>query len=125
MINEAIKKASELPYISNQTRLYAIVTDKKGRVIAEGANSYTKTHPIQFHYAQKVNREEAIFLHAEMNAIIRCVRSSNRCKPYAIYVARVTHNNEPAMAKPCEICEEAIKEAGIKRVYYTTFDSSF
>lgn len=120
MIEYTIKQAFQIPHESNKQRLYAVITDKKGNIISEGSNTYSKSHPIQFYYAEKVGRGNAIFLHAEMNAIVRIIRSTNRRKPHSIYVARVNCKGEPVMAKPCEICEMAIEEAGIENVYYTT-----
>ena len=40
-------------------------------------------------------------------------------KPYAIYVARAGANRDKRLAKPCNICQQAIEEAEIKEIYYT------
>lgn len=40
-------------------------------------------------------------------------------KPYAIYIARANSYGEPVLAKPCEICQMAIKDAKIKEIHYT------
>jgi deoxycytidylate deaminase len=73
-----------------------------------------KTHPVQAKYAKRVGAHEAIYLHAEISALVRC-----RHKPHAIYIARVLRNGDVGYAKPCPICELAIKEAGIREVHYT------
>ena len=40
-------------------------------------------------------------------------------EPYKILIERYNSEGEPVLAKPCEICQLAIKEAGIKRIEYT------
>lgn len=94
----------------------AIIYDKKGRVLSVGKNSYVKTHPKQAKHASKVGLPEKIFLHAEMDAIIRC-RDLSRA--HKIVVVRVTKSGAYGKAKPCPVCKSGIKEAGIKNVEWT------
>lgn len=96
-------------------KVAAFITDKHGHVISKGVNSYTKTHPMQAEYAEKSGRDNKIYLHAEIAALVRAKK-----KPYAIYVARKFKNEEFALAKPCPVCRLALKEAGIKKIVYTT-----
>lgn len=113
LISLAIEIATRLQH--KKYRIACIITDKHDRILSIGVNSYTKTHPKQAYYASKHGgRINRIFLHAEMDAIIRC-----RSKPASIYIARVGRNKEPRLAKPCPICMAAIKDAGIKRIIYT------
>ena len=94
----------------------AIIFDKKGRVISVGQNSYVKTHPKQAHFARSVGLPHKQFLHAEIAAIIRC-RDLSRA--HRMVVTRINRKGRTALAKPCPICESAIKEAGIKEVEWT------
>jgi hypothetical protein len=94
----------------------AVIYDKKGRIISIGKNSYVKTHPKQALHAARVGRPEKIFLHAEMDAIIRC---RNLSKAYRIVVSRVSKRGKYVNAKPCPVCESAITESGIKHVEWT------
>lgn len=94
----------------------AIIFDKKGRVISIGKNSYVKTHPKQARYAKAVGLPEKQFLHAEIAAIIKCRDIS---KAHRILVTRIDKRGRTAMAKPCPVCESAIREAGIKNVEWT------
>jgi tRNA(Arg) A34 adenosine deaminase TadA len=96
--------------------LTAIIYDKKGRVLSIGQNNYTKSHTIQAKYAKKAGKPESIYLHAEIHAIIKC-RSLN--KAHKIFISRYDKNGKPRLAKPCPICQNAIKEAGIKIIEYT------
>ena len=93
----------------------ATVYDKRGNVLSRAENSYTKTHPYQAMMARRSGIPEKIFLHAEIAALIRCRTG----QPYRIKIERYNKSNEPMLAKPCPICEAAIKEAGIRLVEYT------
>lgn len=97
-------------------RMAAIICDSRGNVLSRGTNSYTKTHPLQARYATKCFEGGRIFRHAEIHAISRLGRDAS---PKRIYIGRVNRNGTRGLAKPCRICEKAIKEAGITEVCYT------
>lgn len=92
----------------------ATIFDKKGRVLSVGKNSYTKTHPYQAEMARVAGQPEKQFLHAEIDALIRC-----RGEPYKIKVERVNKKGKYMLAKPCSICELAIKRAGVKFIEFS------
>ena len=94
----------------------AIIYDKKGRILSIGKNSYVKTHPKQARHACKVGRPDKVFLHAEIDAIIRCKDLS---KAHRIFVSRVSRKGKYVNAKPCPICQDAIREANIRQVEWT------
>jgi deoxycytidylate deaminase len=94
----------------------ATVYDKKGNVLSVGKNSFEKSHPKQAFYAKKVGQPYRQYLHAEVQAIIRAMKRGDAHK---IKVERYDKQGNPKLAKPCPICELAIKEAGIKIVEYT------
>lgn len=113
----ALKKARELPYVKKQSRHYACIVDKKGRIIAESANSYDCSHTTQYRYAKKAGRPEAVYLHAEM----ACLLKDRYRRGVKMFVARVNKAGKPAYSAPCEICSLAIKDfSNIKSVEYTT-----
>lgn len=94
----------------------ATITGPKGNVLSTAENSYTKTHPIQARFARDVGMPDRVFLHAEIAALVKLPKD---CKPYKISIQRYYKNGKPANAKPCEVCEAAIKFWGIKHVEYT------
>lgn len=112
MLNYAINLASQL--VDNKYKVSAVITNKKGRIIAVGCNSYSKTHPKQAYYAKKCGCQPKIFLHAEIDALIHC-----KDKPHTIYIARVNRKGNPLPAKPCPICNMAITDCGIERIITT------
>jgi len=101
----------------NKYELTATIYDKRGNVISRATNSYIKTHPKQKELAVKCGQPMRQSLHAEVLAIIRCLKTNK--KPFKIRVERHNKIGEPMLAKPCVICELAIKEAGIKFIEYT------
>jgi tRNA(Arg) A34 adenosine deaminase TadA len=94
----------------------AIIYDKRGRVLSIGKNSYTKTHPVQAAYSEKAGLPHKIYLHAEIHAIVKC---KNLEKAHRIVVFRYDNEGNPRSAKPCPICESAIKETSIKVIEHT------
>lgn len=114
MLDKAIEKCLELPFVKGQRRLYAIVSDKRGNIVGEASNNYTKSHTVQAYYAKKAGLEPKIYLHSEIHALLRA-----RGKGYKISVARVDSKGNLCYAAPCRICSIAIKESGIKQVEYT------
>ena len=94
----------------------ATVYDKRGRVLTTGENSYDKTHPLQAKFAVQVGLDDKVFLHAEIAALSR-LKSFH--KPYKIVVERYLSDGSTALAKPCPICEAAIRVHGIQRIEFT------
>lgn len=82
-------------------QITAIILDKKGRPLSIGKNSYTKTHPIMARESAKHGEPYKVFLHAEIDAIVRCRDMS---KATRIVVMRFDANGLPVNAKPCPIC---------------------
>jgi tRNA(Arg) A34 adenosine deaminase TadA len=97
-------------------KLIAKTYDKKGRLISEATNNYNKSHPLQAYFAARVGHPSRIYLHAEIHAIIK----AGDKKIHRLEITRIGKNNKPLNAKPCPICQEAIKAYGIKFVSFTT-----
>ena len=115
MLEEAVMKARKIPYVKGNKRVYAIITDKRGRIVAESANSYVQTHPMQKRLGVASGKPLAEFLHAEMAAIIR-----SKGRGHSLYVARVDSKGKPRMAKPCVICQKAIElHENLRDIYWT------
>ena len=98
----------------------------KGTPVASGCNSH-KTHPMQQKYNKyrQTNSDNKTFIpkrHAEINALSRIKDCDYDPKKLAIYVYRIKKIKKYGMARPCPSCMQAIKDAGIKTIYYTTED---
>jgi len=102
--------------MSQKQNITAILYDKKGKILSIGKNSYIKTHPLQAKSAQAVGEDYKIFLHAEIDAL---VKAKNWDKAHKLVITRFTKDGVPVMAKPCKVCQHAINLAGIKYVEHT------
>ena len=116
MMQQTVALALKMPVKASQQRLAAICLDRKGKVLGRGVNSYTRTHPLQKHFAIAVGMsEEKTFLHAELSAVLR----SRDKEIHTIYVARVLKDDTISLAKPCKACSQMLKSFGIQKVVYT------
>lgn len=113
---------------------YGAVIVYKKNIIAVGHNK-EKTHPFQKHYNKYrpldfINENDYIkeCVHAEIDAISHIpyvigkeLDKTSGWSDVSIYVYRVSRNKNKrfAIAKPCEGCFAAIKDLGIKDIYYT------
>lgn len=115
-IQYAINKASSLPFVKGQKRLFAVILDKKNRIVCEASNSYSQTHTTQFHYGKRTGNPHACYLHAEIAALLK---DKNR-RGVKMIVARVDSKGRPCLAAPCVACQLALKEASyIKSIEFT------
>ena len=94
----------------------------KGRLVAVGVNS-KKSHPFQAKYSKN---EHAIYLHAEVAAIMAAKRKLTEAElaKATLYVIRTKEsyiNGQTVLgiAKPCEGCERCINDHNIRRVVYS------
>lgn len=97
-------------------KITATITDKQGNVLSSAENNYNKSHPIQARFANLSGQHHRIYLHAEIAALTKLPRGA---KPYKIFVERFHKDGKPANAKPCPVCEAAIKHYNIVKVEYT------
>lgn len=94
-------------------RIVATCFDERGRKLSKAVNSYVKSHPAQRFFAIKAGRPDAIFLHAEMAAMLKAKHPIHR-----LVVERYT-NGKPALAAPCSVCMKAIEHFNVKVLEYT------
>ena len=101
------KKLSK--HSTHRVQVGAVIA-KNSRVLGLGFNK-VKTHP-------KYTRHKRVAsIHAEISALIN---SATDVRGSRIYVYRETKDGKPSLARPCSICEMALREAGVKEVYYST-----
>lgn len=99
------------------------------KVVSVGYNQL-KTSPVQKEYNKyRTYRQEHIpdhihndTLHAEIDALNKCSYLDYDWKTAEIYIGREDRAGNSKLAKPCPACLEAIKQRGIKRIFYTTED---
>lgn len=92
---------------------HGAVIVKGGRVISVGINSM-RNHPD--HVADARTQSST---HAEA-AAIRAAGRYTDLSGATIFIARIARDGKtPMMSAPCVNCQKALKEAGIKKVFYT------
>lgn len=93
----------------------------KSRVLSVGWNA-KKENPIQKRYniERGFDVETAKnSLHAEIYAISKIKEMDINWNKVSIFIYREYKNGIRALARPCPACEKAIRDLGIKHVYYT------
>lgn len=101
--------------MSKKHEITALAYDKRGKLLAVGRNSYTRTHPLQAHYGRKGGKPAAVYLHAELAALIKA-----RQPVHKLVVLRFNKDGTPALAKPCPACQLAIRDFSVKHVEFTS-----
>ena len=109
----ALQKCREMPYHKNQSRHYAVIVDKRGRLISEASNSYTKTHTVMAKTSKRLGLEKE-YCHAECLAIVRA-----KGKGHKIFIARVDSSGKACYSAPCPVCAVLIAESGLKSVEFS------
>lgn len=113
------QKAKEVSKTSThwKTRIGAVIVN--GNYIVSDGRNREKSHPIQYRYDRQMDyHTDGGKLHAEIDALI----SSGRVDLTGadIYVYREDKNGHIANCRPCVSCSQALKDAGVRHVYYTT-----
>ena len=100
----------------------------KGNVIAVGCST-NKTHPAQKYYNQfripegeDVSMASIPKLHAEINCLNQLKHMNVNFAKVKLYIYRKCHDRPFGIARPCPSCMAAIKDFGIRDIYYTTND---
>ena len=105
----------------------------KNTVIGRGANS-KKTHPVQKEYNKYRNFNRGTgkmivhSLHSETAALIDAEHNVNNedidWSKVKVYVYRISRGTKLGygLAKPCPACMNALKDLGIRHIYYTDSD---
>jgi len=106
--------AAKINDIKNLPRMSAVLVTKDRQCFI-GKNRY-RTHPLQKRFGKN---PRAIFLHAEIDAIVQAIRNKINTQGASLYIARVLKNNTSALAKPCIGCQGAIVYFGIEKVEWT------
>lgn len=116
----AVALAKTSPHFKN--KLGAIIVLKNE--VLSSATNLSKSHPMQKQY--NFHRKIDIIhdhLHAEIHSIVKSP-DKRKLRGATIYVSRVRNDQKLGMARPCPACFNALKDFGIKEIFYTT-DTGF
>lgn len=94
-----------------------------GQVIGLGCNC-NKTHPMQKYYNRYRHNSDSLLpkLHAEINCVNQIKNLDINFSNVKLYIYRIRKDQPYGMARPCPSCMAAIKDLGIREIYYTTND---
>ena len=94
----------------------ATIYDRKGRMLTQAENNYTRTHPIQARFAKDAKQPFRIYLHAEIAALVKLKKGD---RPESIHIERKAKDGTYALAAPCPVCRAALAHWGINKISYT------
>lgn len=117
------KKAKQISRIStyDRVRIGCIAVYRKN-IIGIGYNQ-AKTNPMQTKYSpyRCVSNADSInnYLHAEMACVNQIKNLDIDFSKVKLFIYREDDARNTRICKPCGACERAIRDLGIRTVYYT------
>lgn len=115
-------KARQIAGISDFKKIHiGCVAVYQGQIIGLGCNA-NKTHPMQKFYNRYRQQPDNLLpkLHAEISCLNQIKHLNINFSKVKLYIYRIRKDQPYGMARPCPSCMAAIKDLGIKNVYYTT-----
>lgn len=119
-------KAKQAAQISDFKKTHVgCVAVYQGNIIGIACNT-NKTHPMQRYYNRYREHPQIAYfapkLHAEINCISSIRHLNINFSKVKLYIYRTRCDQEYGMSRPCPSCMAAIKDLGIRHIYYTTND---
>ena len=118
------QKARQIADISDYNRIHiGCVAVYQGQIIGLGCNT-NKTHPTQKFYNKYRTPSDYMLpkLHAEISCISQIKNLDINFSKVKLYIYRIRKDQPFGLARPCPSCMAAIKDLGIRDIYYTTND---
>ena len=117
------QRAKQVAQISDFKKTHVgCVAVYQGNIIGIGYNS-NKTHPKQEYY-NRYRCKDCILLIPKLHAEISCINSIRHLdinfSKVKLYIYRTRKDQDYGMSRPCPSCIAAIKDLGIRDVYYST-----
>ena len=115
-------KARQVATISDYYKTHiGCVAVYQGQVIGLGCNT-NKTHPVQKFYNRYREPSDTMLpkLHAEISCINQIKHLNINFAKVKLYIYRIRKDQPCGMARPCPSCMAAIRDLGIRDIYYTT-----
>lgn len=118
------KKARQVALISDYQKVHiGCVAVYQGNIISIACNT-NKTHPMQKYYNRYREESDVMIpkLHAEINCLNQLKHLNINFSKVKLYIYRIRNDRPYGMARPCPSCMAAIRDLGIRDIYYTTND---
>jgi deoxycytidylate deaminase len=126
-INRCFEKAKNAALLSDYGKFHVgCIAVYENQIIGVGCNS-NKTHPKQKYYNKyrhlSFDRCEPMpKIHAEMMCLNSISKLDVDFSKVTLFVYRQLKMTPYGMARPCQACMNAIKDLGIKNIFYTSND---
>ena len=117
-------KAKQVASISDYPKIHVgCIAVYQGQIVGLGCNS-NKTHPRQKFYNRYREESDDMLpkLHAEINCLNQLKGLNINFSKVKLYIYRIGNDREFRLARPCPSCMAAIKDLGVREIYYTTND---
>ena len=114
-------KAKQVAKISDFKKIHiGCVAVYQGQIIGVGCNT-NKTHPLQAQY-NRLRNDKWIrhSVHAEIACLNQIKNMNLKWSKVKLYIFRTRSDKPFGMSRPCPACMAAIKDMGIKNIYYTS-----
>jgi len=116
------KKDKKLIELAKRISYQSDFMQKHGAVLSKGSTvintAFNKNKFSSFAMRFKKHNPKDATIHAELGAILNMGRKQTEGS--IVYVVRTNKQQEFRMSKPCNMCEEALRWVGIKKVVYST-----
>lgn len=94
----------------------------RNKIISTGFNS-NRTHPLQAKLNSfRNNKISNHTIHAEISCLSHIWNANLSWNKVKLYIYRDRCDGRKGMSRPCPACMAAIKQLGIKEIFYTTMD---
>ena len=123
-------KAKQIAQVSDFPKVHiGCIAVYQNRIIGIGCNT-NKTHPTQKYYNRyriddnDFDNSESLLpkLHAEINCINQLKHLNINFSKVKLYIYRIRKDQPFGMARPCPSCMAAIRDLGVRNIFYTTND---
>ena len=118
------QKAHQIATISDYKKTHVgCVAVYQGQVIGLGCNC-NKTHPVQKKYNRYRKPSDSMLpkLHAEISCLNQIKHLDINFSKVKLYIYRIRKDQPFGMARPCQSCMAAIRDLGVRNIFYTTND---
>ena len=120
------QKARQAAEISDYKRTHVgCVAVYQGNIIGIACNT-NKTHPMQKYYNRYRYHPQTSYFYPKLHAEINCISSIRHLdinfSKVKLYIYRIRKDQPFGLSRPCPSCMAAIKDLGIRHIYYTTND---
>lgn len=116
-------KARQAAMVSDFHKMHiGCVAVYQGNIIGIGCNC-NKTHPTQKFY-NRYRKQQSELMLPKLHAEISCINSIRHLdinfSKVKLYIYRIRKDQPYGLSRPCPSCMAAIRDLGIRNIYYTT-----